>query len=100
MVSALVYTPAAMAEWNFGIGTGPSLIAIKGDLGFDSELGLVGPVTLDLDLDASDMSDAIDSAFGFASYATDGKWMINFSAAQLNLEGDAFGRRPNIWGLC
>jgi hypothetical protein len=88
---------SAYAGWNFGIGTGPTMLAVDGDLGFDSTLA-GGPIDLDLDLDANEMSDLVDSAFGFFSYATDGKWMIELSAGQLNLEGDAFTRNPNIWG--
>ncbi|WP_300455538.1 hypothetical protein [Desulfobacula sp.] len=88
---------SAYAGWNFGLGTGPTLMAIEGDIGLDSTLA-GGPVDLNLDEDASDMSDLIDSAFGFSSYATDGKWMFQLSFAQLNLEGDAFTNNPNIWG--
>lgn len=88
---------SAYAGWNFGLGTGPTLMAIEGDVGFDSTLA-GGPVDLDLDLDANEMSDLVDSAFGFGSYATDGKWMIQFAAGQLDLEGDASTSNPNIWG--
>lgn len=97
IVSVLLYTPSAMAEWNFGLGTGPALLAVEGDLGFDSVLAGEA-VTFDLDLDASDMSDLTDSAFGLAGYATDGKWMIQLSAGQLNLEGDASAKNVNVRG--
>lgn len=94
IVSVLFYTPSAMAEWNFGLGTGPALLAIEGDAGANSTLA-GGGVTLDLDLDADDMSDLTDSAFGLMGYATDGKWMIQLSGGQLNLEGDADAKNIN-----
>jgi hypothetical protein len=94
IVSVLLYAPSAMADWNFGLGTGPAMLAIEGDVGFDSVLA-GGAITLDLDLEASDMSDMIDSAIGFGGYATDGKWMIQLSAGKLNLEGDASAKNIN-----
>jgi hypothetical protein len=87
---------SAYAGWNFGLGTGPAMLAVEGDVGFNSVLA-GGPVTLDLDLDASDISDMVDSAIGFVGYATDGKWMVQLSAGQLNLEGNAFASNPAIW---
>lgn len=85
---------SAYAEWNFGIGTGPAMLAVEGDLGIDSTLA-GGPVDLDLDVDANDISDLTDSALGFGSYATDGKWMIQLSAGQLNLEGGTSAKNIN-----
>lgn len=82
----LAFPAMSHAEWNFGIGTGPHLLAVKGDAGFDTD---IAPVQLDVDLDFEDMSDLTDSAIGFGGYATDGKWMIKYVLGKLELEADA-----------
>jgi len=81
----MTYSAAAHAEWNFGIGTGPQMLNISGDIGMDTALG---PATLDVDLDPDDMADLTETAFGLGGYATDGKWMIQASAGKLQLEED------------
>jgi hypothetical protein len=63
----------AHADWSFGIGTGIFRVNFDGDMGFDTA---AGPVELDVDLDADDVSDVMETAFGLGGYATDGKWMI------------------------
>jgi len=83
---AVGYGTVASAEWHFGIGTGLFRLNIDGDMGFDTNLR--GPIELDVDLDPDDISDLMESAFGLAGYATDGKWMIQYSLGQLKLEDD------------
>jgi hypothetical protein len=80
------YSVTAHAEWNFGLGTGPFLLNVKGDQGFHTDI--VGPITWDVDLDNEDMKDLMDSAIGLGGYATDGQWMIKYSFAMLKLEDD------------
>ncbi|MDX2494982.1 MAG: hypothetical protein QNK27_08490 [Desulfuromusa sp.] len=78
---------SAFAKWNFGLGTGLTMLAVEGDIGINTILA--GPVTLPVELDAEDVSDLMASAFGFGGYATDGTWMINYSFGMMELEGDA-----------
>ncbi len=80
------YSVTAHAEWNFGLGTGPFLLNVKGDQGFHTDIA--GPLTWDVDLDNEDMKDLRDSAIGFGGYATDGQWMIKYSFGKLKLEDD------------
>ena len=82
----LALSTLAHAEWHFGIGTGPQLLAIDGEAGLDTA---VAPVQLGVDFDFEDMSDFTDAVFGFGGYATDGKWMIQYKIGQLQLESDA-----------
>jgi len=87
MVGVMGFSSMAYAEWNFGIGTGPQLLNVSGDVGMNT--ALLGPVELDIDLDPDDVADLAESAFGLSGYATDGKWMIQASAGKLQLEEDA-----------
>lgn len=78
----------AQAEWNYGVGTGIFLLNAEGDQGFNVALGGIGPVTLDVDLDPEDFSDAAETALGLGGYATNGDWMFTGSFGVLKLEGD------------
>ena len=86
LFTSTIFIGVAHAEWNFGIGTGPQMLAISGDMGMDTVLGAV---QIDLDLDMDDMSDLRDSAIGFGGYATDGKWKVQYKLGKLELEEDA-----------
>jgi len=79
---------SARAEWNFGIGTGVSQLNIEGDQGFNTQIA--GPVVFPVDMDPDDVSDLMESAFGFGGYATNGTWVIQYSLVNLALEGQAF----------
>jgi hypothetical protein len=83
----LACMPSAQAEWHYGIGTGISGLSADGDIG--AQAALFGAVKGDVDLDAGDTADLMDTAFGFGGYATNGKLKILYSLGQLNLEGDA-----------
>lgn len=78
---------SAFAEWQFGIGTGPQILNVDGDMGFNTNLA--GPVKFAVKLDPDDISDLTNTAFGFGGYATDGKWLIEYSLGKLELEGNA-----------
>jgi len=80
------FSSRAFAEWNFGIGTGPQLLKVKGDIGMNTALGAV---ELDVDLDPDDIADLTNTAFGLGGYATDGRWMIQGSLGKIELEEDA-----------
>lgn len=85
LVLAVTASPA-LAEWNYGIGTGFSMLNIDGDIGFNTNL--LGPVKADVELDPEDVSDLMESAFGLSGYATDGTWMVHYSFGMLELEGN------------
>ena len=78
----------AADEWRFGIGTGFSSYSLDGDVGFATP---AGGVIADLDLDNSDTSDMMDSAFGFGAFATRGDWTFNFSFKTITLEDSDSG---------
>lgn len=80
------YSTMANAEWHFGIGTGLFRLNMDGDIALNTDVR--GTVEFDVDLDADDIDDLMESAFGFAGYATDGQWIIEYSLGQLRLEGD------------
>jgi len=83
LTTALLGAPAAQADWYFGIGTGLSLMNVDGKQGFDT---VAGPVKFDVKLDPKDFNDLTKSAFGFGGYATDGKWLVQYSLASLELQ--------------
>ena len=80
------FNATAYADWNYGIGTGLFRLNVEGDQGLNTQIPGVGSVQFEVDLDPDDISDLMESAFGFTGYATDGKWMVNFSVAHLKLE--------------
>ncbi len=81
----------AHSDWSFGIGTGIFRMNAEGDMGFNTT---DGPVEQDVDLDPDDISDVMETAFGFGGYATDGKWVIQYSFGVLKLEDDPSGVLP------
>lgn len=87
LAASLLLSPAAQAEWSFGIGTGLSRTSINGTQGFNSVIGV--PVKYKVDLTPSDFADLTKSAFGFGGYATDGTWLIQYSLASLELEDES-----------
>jgi len=83
LVIVMSFSSVSSAQWHYGIGTGIFGLNIDGDIGLGSSLG---PIIADVDLDASDTRDLMESAFGFGGYATDGAWMIMYSLGKLELE--------------
>ncbi|HPI32495.1 MAG TPA: hypothetical protein PLR32_04200 [candidate division Zixibacteria bacterium] len=79
-------SPAHAEHWFFGVGTGFTFMNIQGEQGYT--VINYGPVQYDLDLDPDDISDVLESAFGFAGYATDGTWIIQNSLGVFTLGGD------------
>ncbi len=87
----LANAPAALAQedgWRFGVGTGLMSFSLDGDIGFATS---AGGVVVDVDLDNSDTADLFESAFGFAGFAANGPWTINFSYGTVTLEDDDAG---------
>ena len=82
----------AHADWSFGIGTGIMRLNADGDMGFHTNIA--GPVEAEVDLDPDDFDDLMESAFGLAGYATNGKWMIQYSFGKLKLEDNPSGVLP------
>ena len=91
----LGFGAAAHAEWHFGIGTGFAGQTYDGDLGVTTNV--LGPVLVDVDLSAEDVSDLMATAFGLGGYATDGTWKIMFSAGFLKLEDEPAYSDPGVW---
>ena len=83
--SALMVATVASAEWHYGIGTGLTRLHVEGDQGLNVRVGGIGPVEFDVDLEPDDISDLMETAFGFGGYATDGQWMFQFASGFLEL---------------
>lgn len=84
---ALSYTSNTYAETKYGIGTGFSRLNVEGDISLESALG--GTIKLPVDLDPDEIEDLMETAIGFAGYATDGTWMTTYSYLNLELEGSS-----------
>jgi hypothetical protein len=84
LLIAISFCSVSYADWSFGIGTGIFGLNIDGDVGMDT---IAGPVEIEVDLDAGDTMDLLESAFGLGGYATDGKCTIKYSIGTLELEG-------------
>ena len=94
ILSALltVSSVAAADDWKFGIGTGFFALNIDGDIGLNTG---AGPVLTPLDLSSSDVSDLMESAFGFTGFAQKGKWKISYTVSHLELEGSETSELEN-----
>jgi hypothetical protein len=84
---------AAHAEWHFGIGTGMARWTYDGDIGFNTSLA--GPVEAEVDLKPEDFDDLMQSAVGFAGFATNGDWLILYSYSHLELGDDGIYTAPS-----
>jgi len=76
---------AAHAEWTYGIGGALSGQDWDGDMTVGTSQG---DLDLEVDLDASDIQDAIDTVYGLGGFATDGTWIVRGSFGVMELEGD------------
>ncbi len=85
LVTTIAFGSASHAEWHYGIGAGPGWTNIEGTQEFNS---LVGPVHYDVSFSPDDLSDMVQSALGFGGYATDGKWLVQFSLSTIELEDE------------
>lgn len=83
LASCASTTAMAAGEWHYGIGTGLSSFGLDGDIGFDTPGG--GRIE-NIDLDNSDTSDMLDSAFGVNAFATNGDWQFLLSYNTVTLE--------------
>ena len=88
-----ILSTSANAEWHSGIGTGLSSQYRYGTIGFRTVL--FGDVKMDYELDSQALKDHLNSSFEFAGNLSDGRWMIQYSLASLELEDNAKGRRLN-----
>ena len=74
---------AQTPPWVFGFGTGFNFMTIDGTQGFNTSL--FGPIEVDFDLDPDEILDLVETAFGFATFATNGTWMFKFSLFNIQL---------------
>lgn len=86
----------AQQKWHFGVGTGMTFMNIQGDQG--GNIMGYGPATWEIDLDPDEFSDVMESGFGLAGLATDGKWMINYQFASITLGGESSAALPAAIG--
>ena len=90
---SLIGAPNANAKkWFYGLGTGFTFMNAEGDQGLHTPL--FGPIQAEIDLDPSDFSDLMETAFGLGGYATDGTWMIQYSFGFIKLGGEPSGSLP------
>jgi hypothetical protein len=78
------FNTIAYAEWDFGIGTGIFRLNKEGDVGLNTKL--YGPIQFEVDMEPDDISDLMETAFGFGGYAKNGKWTVAYSFSFLALE--------------
>ncbi len=94
----MILTTTAIAQevrpkmWFFGSGTGLSRLNAKGDQGFN--MGVLGPVEAEVDMDPDDFSDLIDTGFGFGGYVAHEKWLLGYSLGQMTLKDEPSGALP------
>ena len=82
------------SQWKFGFGTGLFGLNLDGTLGLDLTR-INTPVEVDIDLNASDVMDVMETALGVGGYATNGTWLFDYSVQYLKLEdGESFSGRP------
>jgi hypothetical protein len=79
-------------KWNFGIGTGFTSLKAEGSLGLNA--GQFGPIVHDVDMDPDEFRDLLSTAFGFATYVSDGDWIISASFKKFKLKGEPEGPLP------
>jgi hypothetical protein len=97
LLSSLIvvsFASVSYAKWSYGIGTGFFGLNIDGTLGIHTNQA--GPVDIDIDMDASDTRDLMESVFGFGGYATDDTWVIRYSFVTMELEGSDSTYQPQI----
>lgn len=80
---------AQSAPWVFGLGTGLSALSTEGTMGFDTPT--FGPIEGDYDLSPDEVRDFMETAFGFATMATNGNWTIRASFLTIELGGEPSG---------
>lgn len=93
----LVCGVANAEGWSFGIGTGISALDASGDGGFNTKL--LGPVDFDASLNPDEVSDYMESAFGFGGFAKKGDLTIKYSAGKLKLGGDVSAAQGGNTGV-
>ncbi len=94
LLMVIGFTSVSYADWSFGVGTGLFGLNVDGTLGLTTTLA--GAVEMDVDLDAGDTMDLMESAFGLGGYATDGTWKIKYAIGKLELEGSESNSLPAI----
>ena len=94
LLMVISFTSVSYAEWSYGIGTGFFGLNIDGTVGVTTTLA--GAVEAEVDLDAGDTMDLMESAFGLGGYATDGTWKIKYAIGKLELEGSKSTSLPAI----
>ena len=82
------------SPWKFGLGTGLFGLNLDGTQGLHL-IRINTPVEFDIDMNASDVMDIIDTFLGFGGYATNGTWLIDYSIQYLKLEdGESYSGGP------
>ena len=86
-----IFTSHAFAqdEWRHGIGTGIFALNLDGDQGMNTTL--FGPVQVNFDLSTDEISDYVETAFGFGGFSAKGKWKILYSLQYMELGDDISG---------
>jgi len=79
----LAVSAETTSGWTYGIGSGIQFLNAQGDVGFTS---FRGPEMADLDLDAEDFQDLMESAFGFSAFAAKDRWRFVVGYGTLRLE--------------
>lgn len=80
-------------EWDFTIGTGLFGLHIDGDTGFHTQQW--GPVEVDTTMNFNELTDVLETAYGFGGSASKGDWTIVLSFDHMELEDTESGTTVN-----
>jgi len=83
----------ASDDWKHGIGTGFFALNLEGDVGMHTNL--LGPVQVSFDLDTSEISDVLLTAFGIGGFSTSGKWKVLYSLQYMELPAEIKGYKAD-----
>lgn len=88
-VTVLATQSFAEDDWKHGIGTGFFALNIDGVMGMDTNL--LGSVYSDVELNSSELSDVLETAFGIGGVSISGKWKVLYSLQYMELGGTQNG---------
>jgi len=84
LILSFIFSGSLMADdWQHGIGTGFFALNLDGTAGLNT--AALGPVQLDLELDTSEISDVLETAFGIGGFSKNGKWKVLYSLQYMEL---------------
>ena len=88
-------SPGRAEPWQYGVGSGLYALGINGDGGFHTP---AGPLDFDVDLNTSDVRDALETAYGLGGYAKRDELTIYYNFGYFELDDNVSGVRDGNQG--